>query len=266
MRQVTKKGLITVAAAGGVLALSGGYAYADSSADGTAANSPGVLSGNSVQAPVHVPVNVCGNTVDVVGLLNPAFGNRCGNVSSAKPGSGTSHTGHQGQGSGHHRAPGNGNTGRHNSGSGSHSGGGAVAEGDTTGSPGVLSGNSVKLPVDVPVNVCGNSVDVVGLLNPVFGNDCANDESVPPPVHVPHHPVHPGQPGQPEKPGTPRGHTPNTPKPAAPHAPVTQTVSVPSGTEQLAHTGSAPLGLIIPASAGMVLGGIVLYRRSRAAA
>ncbi|MFJ3698489.1 chaplin [Streptomyces sp. NPDC090052] len=264
MRQVTKKGLITVAAAGGVLALSGGYAYADSSADGTAANSPGVLSGNSIQAPVHVPVNVCGNTVDVVGLLNPAFGNRCSNGPS---GSGTSHTGggHQGQGSGHHRAPGN--NGSHNNGTGSHSGGGATAQGDTSGSPGVLSGNNVKLPLDVPVNACGNSVDVVGLLNPVFGNNCANDESVPPPVHVPHHPVHPGQPGHPEHPGTPRGHTPSTPpKPAAPHAPVAQTVSVPSGTEQLAHTGTAPLGLIIPASAGMVLGGIILYRRSRAAA
>ncbi|WP_406154609.1 chaplin [Streptomyces sp. NBC_01023] len=263
MRQVTKKGLITVAAAGGVLALSGGYAYADSSADGTAANSPGVLSGNSIQAPVHVPVNVCGNTVDVVGLLNPAFGNRCSNGPS---GSGTSHTGsrHEGRDSGRHRAPGE-NGGSHDSGTGSHSGGGATAEGHTSGSPGVLSGNNVKLPLDVPVNACGNSVDVVGLLNPVFGNHCANDESVPPPVHVPHHPVHPGHPAQP---GTPRGHTPSAPKPAAPHAPapVTQAVSVPSGTEQLAHTGSAPLGLIIPASAGMVLGGIILYRRSRAAA
>ncbi|MFE2375929.1 chaplin [Streptomyces sp. NPDC059398] len=265
MRQVTKKGLITVAAAGGVLALSGGYAYADASADGTAANSPGVLSGNSVQAPVHVPVNVCGNTVDVVGLLNPAFGNGCGNASSGNSGPGASHSGSPHQGSGQHRTPGSGShdSGTHGTG-GSHSGGGATAEGHTSGSPGVLSGNSVQLPVDVPVNACGNSVDVVGLLNPVFGNHCANDESVPPPVHVPHHPVHPGQPGHPEKPVTPRGHKPSTPKP---HAPVTQTVSAPPSTEQLAHTGSsAPLGLIIPASAGMVLGGIILYRRSRAAA
>ncbi|WP_328316628.1 chaplin family protein [Streptomyces sp. NBC_00388] len=261
MRQVTKKGLITVAAASGVLAMSGGYAYADASADGAASNSPGVLSGNSVQVPVHVPVNVCGNTVDVVGLLNPAFGNRCGNVSSAKPGSGTSHPGHPGQGGGHHRIPGSGNGGSRDS--GSHSGGGAVAEGHTGGSPGVLSGNNVQVPVDVPVNACGNSVDVVGLLNPVFGNDCANVEGTPPPAHVPHHPVQPGKPGHPVKPGTPRGHTPSTPKP---HAPVTQTVSVPPRAEQLAHTGSAPLGLIIPASAGLMLGGIVLYRRSRAAA
>jgi hypothetical protein len=29
--------------------------------------------------PVHVPVNVCGNTISVIGLLNPAFGNTCVN-------------------------------------------------------------------------------------------------------------------------------------------------------------------------------------------
>jgi len=50
------------------------------SAEGVAAGSPGVLSGNLVQVPVHVPVNVCGNTVDVIGLLNPAFGNSCLNA------------------------------------------------------------------------------------------------------------------------------------------------------------------------------------------
>lgn len=79
MRQVTRKGLMTVAAATGVLAATGGYAHADSGASGASSNSPGVLSGNTVQAPVHVPVNVCGNTVNVVGLLNPAMGNKCVN-------------------------------------------------------------------------------------------------------------------------------------------------------------------------------------------
>jgi hypothetical protein len=32
-----------------------------------------------VQAPVHVPVNVCGNSISIIGLLNPAFGNKCVN-------------------------------------------------------------------------------------------------------------------------------------------------------------------------------------------
>jgi hypothetical protein len=44
---------------------------------GTAVNSPGVVPGNVAQVPVKVPVNVCGNTINVVGLLNPAAGNFC---------------------------------------------------------------------------------------------------------------------------------------------------------------------------------------------
>ncbi|MFH8554546.1 chaplin [Streptomyces celluloflavus] len=44
---------------------------------GFAAHSPGVLSGNTIQVPVNVPINLCGNSIDVIGLLNPAFGNTC---------------------------------------------------------------------------------------------------------------------------------------------------------------------------------------------
>ena len=36
---------------------------------------PGRRLRQPVQVPVHVPVNVGGNTVNVIGLLNPAFGN-----------------------------------------------------------------------------------------------------------------------------------------------------------------------------------------------
>ncbi|MEU3824600.1 chaplin [Streptomyces sp. NPDC029080] len=66
--------------AGAILALGGVTpAFADAGAEGAALNSPGVLSGNVVQIPVHVPINVCGNTVNVIALLNPAFGNACVN-------------------------------------------------------------------------------------------------------------------------------------------------------------------------------------------
>ncbi|MEU6844185.1 chaplin [Streptomyces sp. NPDC046716] len=69
-----------VALGTGAVVMSGaGLAMADAGAQGAATNSPGVLSGNLVQVPVHVPVNACGNTVDVIGLLNPAFGNTCVN-------------------------------------------------------------------------------------------------------------------------------------------------------------------------------------------
>ncbi|MFE3182314.1 chaplin [Streptomyces violascens] len=60
-------------AAGGAAA----PALADAQADGAAVGSPGVLSGNLLQVPAHVPVNLCGNTVSVIGALNPAFGNPC---------------------------------------------------------------------------------------------------------------------------------------------------------------------------------------------
>ncbi|MGW5734247.1 MULTISPECIES: chaplin ChpH [Streptomyces] len=75
-----KKVVAAAAATGGLVLAGAGIAAADAGAQGAAVNSPGVLSGNVVQAPIHVPVNVCGNTVSVIGLLNPAFGNTCANV------------------------------------------------------------------------------------------------------------------------------------------------------------------------------------------
>ncbi|WP_327236191.1 chaplin [Streptomyces sp. NBC_01317] len=55
-------------------------AVADAGAEGAAIGSPGVLSGNVIQVPIHIPLNLCGNSIDVVGLLNPAFGNVCVNA------------------------------------------------------------------------------------------------------------------------------------------------------------------------------------------
>jgi hypothetical protein len=268
MRQVTRKGLMTVAAATGVLAAAGGYAHADSGASGSSSDSPGVLSGNTVQAPVHVPVNVCGNTVNVVGILNPAMGNDCAN-----------------------KGGGSGSSGGHGD-SGQGAGGGSQAGGHASDSPGVGSGNHVQVPVDVPVNVCGNSVDIVGIGNSVKDNDCANGggsgsgHTTPPggghetPPGKPGNPGHPGTPGHPGNPGNPTqpGHpgTPSTPPGAgsqtpggSSHAnhPGTQTVTQPQGTAQLAHTGSdLPLGLVLPVGAGALLAGAVMYRKARASA
>ncbi|WP_393088198.1 chaplin [Streptomyces sp. LN704] len=73
------KGLALTSVAAAAMAGTAGIAAADSGANGAAANSPGVLSGNVIQVPVHIPVSVCGNTVDVIGLLNPGFGDTCAN-------------------------------------------------------------------------------------------------------------------------------------------------------------------------------------------
>ncbi|MFE0136146.1 chaplin [Streptomyces sp. NPDC059037] len=74
-----------VALGTGAVVLGGaGLAAADAGAQGKAVGSPGVLSGNLVQVPAHVPANVCGNTVDVIGVLNPAFANGCANSDGGK--------------------------------------------------------------------------------------------------------------------------------------------------------------------------------------
>ncbi|MFI9173381.1 chaplin [Streptomyces lincolnensis] len=248
MRQVTRKGLMTVAAATGVIAATGGAAHADSGAHGSSTNSPGVLSGNSVQAPVHAPVNVCGNTVNVIGVLNPAMGNKCVN-------SGVETDDGYGGGSG-----------------GSHSGG------HTGDSPGVGSGNHVEVPVDAPVNVCGNSVDVIGIGNSTTGNDCGNGgghSSTPPGSQHPGDPGTPEQPGGPVDPAGPPGSPGDPAGPSAPEGgkpggnqPGTQTVTQPDGgSAQLAHTGSdLPVGLTLPVGAGALLAGVLLYRKARASA
>ncbi|GGK82559.1 chaplin [Streptomyces flaveus] len=75
-----KKIVAAAAATGGLVLAGAGVAAADAGAQGAAVHSPGVLSGNVVQVPIHAQTNVCGNTVSVVGLLNPAFGNTCINA------------------------------------------------------------------------------------------------------------------------------------------------------------------------------------------
>ncbi|WP_217141467.1 chaplin [Streptomyces sp. AC627_RSS907] len=261
MRQVTRKGLMTMAAATGVFAAVGGAAHADSGTYGSSSDSPGVLSGNTVQAPVHVPVNVCGNTVDVVGILNPAMGNACANQDDG-PSGGHGDSGSHGE-SGNHGGSGN-QEGAH---------GGSHAGGHATGSPGVGSGNHVEVPVHVPVNVCGNSIDVVGALNPTTGNDCANegggDHSTPPgddQETPPQEPGTPGNPDSPDVPGTPPGPDGETPDDSSHvNQPDVQTVTQPRGTAQLAETGSGlPLGVALPVGAGALLAGTVLYRKARA--
>lgn len=264
MRQVTRKGLITMAAAGGVLALSGGYAHADAGAASTATGSPGVLSGNSVSVPIDIPVNVCGNSVTVGGLINPTFGNDCENGSAgSSQGSGPQNrigggsgdtaqagkTAHAGDttASDRHGEPG---TGRHRA-------GGASAEGAAQGSPGILSGNAIQAPVSIPVNVCGNSVSVIGLLNPTFGNSCSNDAEPPPPPPPVKPPVTPETPVDPPvEPPANQPPEPNVPEPQL------------EPEEQLAQTGAGGMEMLIPASAGLLLAGLgsVLYRRSRSAA
>ncbi|WP_406369428.1 chaplin [Streptomyces sp. NBC_00647] len=241
MKRVTRNGLIAAAAASGALA-GAMPAHADSAADGTAAGSPGLISGNTVQLPVHVPVNVCGNTLNVAGLLNPAAGNRCAHRSDgdgAARSGGVRHGDRAAHGGGTHRG-------------GAQNGGGAVAHGGGKDSPGVLSGNGLQLPVDLPVNVSGNSVTVVGLGNASAGNESATTSGAKP--WQPHHPDNPA----PRPPAPPVAHpNPGAPGQVRPHS---------GSMASLAHTGTDQTAPALAASAALLLGGAVLYRRFRPAA
>ncbi|MER6565945.1 chaplin [Streptomyces sp. NPDC001093] len=215
MRRATRNGVIAVVAASGAMAValpvSAAFAAGGAAADGSAAGSPGLISGNGIQLPVHVPVNVCGNTVNVVGLLNPAVGNACANRVNRGTGSGGPESG------------------------------GAAAHGSAAGSPGVLAGNDVQLPVDLPVNVSGNSVNVVGVGNPAKGNHSVNG------------PV-----------GRPR--TPSSPAPTRHHrSPRTARPVVRPDVSALAHTGADIALPAVAGSAALLLTGTALYRRFRPA-
>lgn len=88
MKNLKKAAAVTMVA-GGLVAAGAGMASATDGgahADGKAIGSPGVVSGNVIQAPVHIPVNAVGNSVNVVGILNPAFGNLGVNHRRSRPG------------------------------------------------------------------------------------------------------------------------------------------------------------------------------------
>ncbi|MEU4732849.1 MULTISPECIES: chaplin [unclassified Streptomyces] len=75
-----RRGLAVALVAGAVVVAGASAASADAGAQGVAAYSPGVGSGNFIQVPIHIPVNACGNSVSVIGLLSPSFGNTCVNA------------------------------------------------------------------------------------------------------------------------------------------------------------------------------------------
>ncbi|ODA74910.1 chaplin [Streptomyces sp. AVP053U2] len=302
MRQTLSRGAFAAAAATGILSLYGAPALADTHAEGAATNSPGVLSGNNVQAPIEVPVNACGNTIGAASALNAASGNTCVNGShqddrSDHRASGTSQDRSGGGGgayaegvakdspgvaSGNNvqapvHAPVNacGNSvnvvgalneasdntcvnGSHQDDRSDHrasgtsqdrSDGGAYAEGVAEGSPGVLSGNLIQLPVHAPVNACGNSVNVIGLLNSAYGNDCGNGHTPDEPGDEPETPLSP-----PDRTHTPPAHETHTPPPAPGEEP-----------PHLAETGSDSVLAASAAGASLLVGGALLYRRGHAA-
>ncbi|MBS2534288.1 chaplin [Catenulispora sp. NF23] len=57
---------------------------------------------------------------------------------------------------------------------GTASASGAGAIGGAIGSPGLLSGNNIQVPVNIPINVCGDNVGILSALLGSAGNVCVN--------------------------------------------------------------------------------------------
>jgi len=150
----------------------------------TAGNLPGpglltsgagsVAGGNQASIPITLPVNVCGNAAAVLGLATAgcqggasAIGSGVGVPSMTT--SGTGSVGGGNQVSVPVKAPvdvcGNavGNAKAHCAGGALAPKGGGKTSMVTNGSGSVLGGNQVSVPVTAPVDVCGNSVAVLGL-------------------------------------------------------------------------------------------------------
>jgi ChpA-C len=316
MHYLTKRRVALGMTTGGLLITGLGVsaAHADTSATGETSHSPGVGSGNLIQLPINAPINVCGNQLDVIGILDSVTGNSCEN----RGGGSTSASGHSngspGVGSGNLiqvpiNAPVNvcGNQldviGLGNSDAGNscenHGGGSTTASGSSNGSPGIIAGNVLQVPINAPVNVCGNQVDVIGILDSVTGNSCENNghgrppqpspSPTPPPTPTPTPtgcgcPPPPPPPPPPTTPCPPSGTGTPTPAsssspPAVPPPPPSTSHSGSSGggsngggasgssggssgkpTAVLAHTGSGALAAA-PVGAGLIGGGLMLRKR-----
>lgn len=112
----------------------------------------------------------------------------------------------------------------------------------------MLSGNGVLPPVHAPVNVSGNSVNVVGIGNAAVGNESGNTSG-----DRPESPWTPGQPAPKPIPSPGADTGVQTPAPAP----------QPRFAAELAETGTDRTLPAVVGSAALILGGAAVYRRSR---
>src|SRR5581483_11515540 len=107
--------------------------------------SGGVLSGNTVQAPINIPITACGTEVLAIALGASGNDADCGGGSNGAP------------------AAISGDEAAETTGKGPA----AVAGGESAG--GVLSGNTVQAPINIPITACGT--DVLAIALGATGND-----------------------------------------------------------------------------------------------
>ncbi|MEE2039022.1 chaplin family protein [Nocardiopsis sp. CT-R113] len=196
--------------------------------------SGGIASGNQIVVPVDAAINVCGNSVAILG----GSSSKCTtiiNIIQASP---------------------------------ENEGGPA-----TDGSGGVGSGNQVLVPVDAAVDICGNAVSVLGLAQAACMQTISDGEAPEPETpEEPEEPggETPEEPGG-ENPEEPTG--PEVPREEDKGEDDSSTgddrpTPQPQADEQLAVTGTAIGGLVAAAVAAIGAGGAGLYfaRKRKAAA
>ncbi|GGN25482.1 hypothetical protein FHR83_007438 [Actinoplanes campanulatus] len=132
----------------------GGGPGGGSSPDQLSYNNYGALNGNQVSVPINIPINACGNALALIGsaTANGICANQIGPTyrmahpqESKKAGKRTESATAAGGGSG---------------------------DQVTTGNYGLLNGNQVSVPINIPINACGNAIGVLGFAS--ANGICAN--------------------------------------------------------------------------------------------
>lgn len=189
MHGIAKRGLALVAATSGLVLGTATFAAADATTTADTSHSGGAVAGWAVQAPVNVPVKLCGVNVQAVAIKEMPKGTTCttgaqGSVAQAD----AEHNG--GIVSGDVvQASGNApilfcgwNVDAvalkdHYEGStctADASGPGAVANATADHSGGIGSGNVVQAVVNAPIDFCGNNVTAVTVKNVYEGSTCSD--------------------------------------------------------------------------------------------
>jgi hypothetical protein len=164
-----RRGMVAAVLAGG-LATAGASA---ASGTGSTSDNTGLLNGNQIDLPIQVPVDVCGNAVGVLGTANASCEGGATATNSGSGGGGNTSSGNLGAANGNQvNAPiqipisacGNavGNASASCKGGAAATNSGSGGGNTTSGNLGLLNGNQVDLPVQVPISACGNAVAVLG--------------------------------------------------------------------------------------------------------
>lgn len=186
MHGSAKRGLALAAATTGLVLATAGIAAADAVASGRAEHSGGVVAGNAANLAASVPLNICGNQAAALAVRDTDARQTCRTEDSKAVARGrTEHSGGIIAGNAVDAAvsvPVNlcGNQVAALSGESSVgrsrcriSGGDAIATGSTSHSGGILAGNAVDAAVSVPVNACGNQLDLLAFADRADGSRCS---------------------------------------------------------------------------------------------